>query len=67
MNNSNAGNGFFTSATSSTVVDRFAPNYNRNMDRSIDPMKESTINYVKQFSRPLNMENLPEDRLRQIS
>jgi hypothetical protein len=25
------------------------------------------MNYVRQFSRPLNMENLPEDRLRIIA
>jgi len=39
MNNSTAGNGFFSNPSSSTVIDRFAPTYNRGSDRNIDPMK----------------------------
>lgn len=63
INNSGSGNGFFKSSTTSTVLDRFTPPTNR----VIDPMKESTMNYVRQFSRGFTMENLPENRLKYIS
>lgn len=56
-------NGFSTSA----VSDRFPPISSSN--RNIDPMKESTMNYVRNAYRAFgnNLDNLPEDRLKYIS
>ena len=62
MNNSSS-----SAFSSSTVTDRFGPTSNSN--RSIDPMKESTMNYVRNAYKAFgnNLGNLPEDRLKYIS
>lgn len=54
--------GFYNSAKGSTVGDRFTGTTSR---ANVDPMKESTINYMKSIYRGIG--NLSEDRLKVIS
>ncbi len=55
-------NAFYSNAKGSTVTDRFAGSASR---VNVDPMKESTINYMKSIYR--GIPSLSEDRLRNIS
>lgn len=59
---SSSGNGFYNSAKGSSVGDRFT---NTSSRVNVDPMKDSTINYVKTFSRGIGPLN--DDRLKVIA
>jgi hypothetical protein len=75
VNNSSYGNAFYNGLKSSNVggnfnsfADRFGKSTVSGMSTSrvgVDPMKESTINYMKSIYR--GIPSLPEDRLRVIS
>lgn len=55
-------NGFYNTSKGSTVTDRFVSSSSR---VNIDPMKESTINYMKSIYR--GIPSLNDDRLKVIS